>query len=80
MVNCYLCGSSDVKFEGYFVADKDDDSVDWLMGRRPKGKKRVFVVYLCGRCFSLPNKEELILKVIEGNVRLKTGYAMKIER
>ncbi|MBA7528491.1 hypothetical protein ES705_20678 [subsurface metagenome] len=80
MVSCYLCSSSDVKFEGYFVADKDDDSVDWLMGKRPKGKKRVFVVYLCEECFSLPNKKELILKEIEGNVKLKNGYAMKIER
>ena len=80
MVSCYLCGSPEVKFEGHFVADKDDDSVDWLMGKVAKGKIRVSVVYLCGRCFNLPNKEELIVERMESDIKLKTGYSMKIKK
>ena len=80
MDSCYLCGSSDVKFEGYFVADKDDDSVNWLMGKVKAGKKRVFVVHLCGRCFNLHNKETLILKVIESDVKMRTGYSVEVKK
>ena len=80
MVSCYLCGSSDVKFGGAFEANKKNaDSVDWLMGKIQKGKTRVFVYYLCSKCYNLTNKEKLIEEKILGDAKERTGAILKVK-
>ncbi|MBA7521370.1 hypothetical protein ES705_13477 [subsurface metagenome] len=79
MDSCYLCGSSDVKFIGSCAAKQNDDSVDWLMGKVKAGKTRVFCFRLCENCFDLPNKEKLIEEKIESDLKLQTGYSVKVK-
>lgn len=76
MDKCYLCGGK-VEFVGSCVAEENNDSVDWLMGKVKKGKTRVFCFGLCGECFNLPNKERLIEKKIESGTKVEIGYSMK---
>jgi len=77
--SCYLCGK-EAKFAGTCVANKNDDSVDWLMGKVKAGKTRVFCFGLCGECFNLPNKEELVGGRIASDTKLKTGYSVEIKK
>ena len=77
MDRCYLCGKNKIEFVGSFVANKNDDSVDWLMGKIRKGKTRVFCFGLCGECFRLPDKEKLIEKKIESDTKMEIGYSVK---
>lgn len=80
MVSCYLCGSSDVKFGGAFEANKKNvDSVNWLTGKLAKGKMRIFVFYLCSRCYNLPDKEKLIEEKILSDAKLRSGYSVKVK-
>jgi hypothetical protein len=80
MVSCYLCGSSNVKFGGAFEAnEKNTDSVDWLMGKLQKGKSRVFVFYLCSKCYNLPGKEGLIEEKILKDAKERTGAILKVK-
>lgn len=80
MDSCYLCGNMNVKFIGYCIANKNEDSVDWLMGKRKNGKTRVFCFGLCGECFNLPNKEKLVEKKIESDAKMRTGYSVKVKK
>lgn len=80
MDSCYLCGDKDVRFTGTCVAEQNNDSVDWLMGKLPKGKTRVFCFHLCGNCFNLPNKEKLIEERIESDTKMQTGYSVKVKK
>ncbi|GAI88650.1 unnamed protein product, partial [marine sediment metagenome] len=77
--SCYLCGKR-TEFIGSCVAEKNEDSVDWLMGKLPKGRTRIFCFGLCGECFNLPNKEELIGRKLESDTSMQTGYSVKIEK
>lgn len=78
MDSCYLCGDRNVMFTGTCEANENDDSVDWLMGKLPKGKKRIFCYHLCEKCFKLANKEELIEEKLESDAKMQTGYRIKV--
>ncbi|MBA7584227.1 hypothetical protein ES708_26180 [subsurface metagenome] len=50
------------------------------MGKVKAGKTRVFCFRLCGNCFNLPNKEGLIEERIESDLKLQTGYSVKVKK
>ena len=77
--SCYLCGK-DVVVIGCYVANKNDKSADFLMGKVEAGKTRTYWYGLCQKCFSLPNKLKLVEEKIEGGVRIKRGFSVEIKK
>ncbi|MBA7585628.1 hypothetical protein ES708_27614 [subsurface metagenome] len=58
---CYLCGKEEIEVLGCFVPD---DPAEWTPGKPAPGKTRTLWYGLCGECFKLPNKAELVEKKI----------------
>jgi len=80
MDSCYLCGKKEIEFIGCYVSNKNDDSVDWLLGKLKKGKTRTFWYGLCGECFNLLDREKLVEDKIESDIKLKRGYSVKFKK
>jgi hypothetical protein len=80
MDSCYLCGSKNVVVNGCYVAKKNDRGADFLLGKVEAGKTRTYWYGLCQKCFSLSNKEELIEKKIESDMKMQRGYSIKYEK